>query len=86
MSNNDYGQLGLGDVSTRGDEPDEVGDLLPVVGATCLWRDDGSVQPNDKFTPHINLPLTNVDITDCNAATNGLVYGFNYWDLNTDSM
>ena len=29
--NNDQGQLGLGDTESRGDEPDEMGDLLPFV-------------------------------------------------------
>jgi alpha-tubulin suppressor-like RCC1 family protein len=30
--NNYYGQLGLGDTNNRGDEPNEMGDNLPVIG------------------------------------------------------
>ncbi|MFN3198710.1 MAG: hypothetical protein ACE366_09910 [Bradymonadia bacterium] len=56
---NPYGQLGLGDVSARGDEPGEMGDALPAVdlgtGRTaisvatgtsnaCAILDDGSVK------------------------------------------
>ncbi len=56
---NSNGQLGLGDISTRGDEPDEMGDYLPSVelysdtatsittgtGYTCVLLDDNSTEP-----------------------------------------
>jgi alpha-tubulin suppressor-like RCC1 family protein len=56
---NDYGQLGLGDVATRGDAPGEMGDALPLVdlgtGRTvvelaagsffeCARLDDGEIK------------------------------------------
>jgi alpha-tubulin suppressor-like RCC1 family protein len=46
---NDYGQLGLGDTSARGDEPGEMGDALPTVdlgtGRTAV-----SIAAGDRFT------------------------------------
>jgi alpha-tubulin suppressor-like RCC1 family protein len=56
---NSYGQLGLGDLNNRGDEPDEMGDYLPAVdlgsetatsittgtGYTCVLLDDNSTEP-----------------------------------------
>lgn len=57
--NNQFGGLGLGDVTYRGDEPDEMGDSLPAVslgsgrtsrrlsgggGHTCALLDDSSVK------------------------------------------
>jgi len=56
---NNYGQLGLGDLNNRGDEPDEMGNFLPSVdlgsetatsittgtGYTCVLLDDNSTEP-----------------------------------------
>jgi alpha-tubulin suppressor-like RCC1 family protein len=56
---NDYGQLGLGDRNGRGDEPNEMGDMLPPVDLgkdkkatalaaggyfTCALLNDGHVK------------------------------------------
>jgi len=56
---NSYGQLGLGDLVNRGDEPDEMGNILPSVelysdtatsittgtGYTCVLLDENSTEP-----------------------------------------